>query len=76
MIPKQVKKHKRKLRKKKSLKSVEGNRNIKMLAIDTQNHLKNKHQVKIRFAAREARVVNNPIVKILINRAKAVQMGI
>ena len=76
MIPKQVKKLKRKLRKKKSLKSVEGNQNIKMLAIDTQNHLKNKLQVKSRFAAREARVVSNPIVKILINQAKVVQMRI
>jgi len=47
-----------------------------MLAIETQNRLKIRSQVRSLKEAREARVVNNPIVKSQINQAKVIQTEI
>lgn len=65
-----MKKHKRKP----SSKSAEVNLNIRMLKIENQKV--SNHQVKVQSKVWEAQVVSNPIVKILINRVKVVQIEI
>ena len=71
MIQKQAKKHKRRQNRKRNLRLIEEALNITMQAIDSPNHMK-INQVRIMIIVRGAKVVNNPIVKILINPAKAV----